>query len=187
MKYQYTIEGNVIQGPGIVDSAGYLALLGITVGISVGYTFIIDLSAPGFIVMADGSIKSPTPNSNSFYAKYVSGTTLNPSTFISSHDGMAEQNYGNPNWLVLQPPFGERYIGVAHGNNYLQLSNMEQQPDSNDSWPIGSNFGCSVMMNSIYDASGNVSRFAFEGTIKQVLHLEPTTPPAHLRIQSAQN
>jgi len=167
MKYQYTIEGKVILGPGIDDSAGYLKMLGITVGSSVSYTFIIDLSDPGYLKMSDGSIK-PAPTGNSFYAKYISGTTLNANTFISSYNGIAEQNYGNPNWLVLQPSFGERYICAGNGNNYLQLSDMKQQPDSRDNWPIGSSFGCPAMINTIYDASGRQSRFAFEAKITQI-------------------
>ncbi|TKB23946.1 PEP-CTERM sorting domain-containing protein [Desulfopila sp. IMCC35006] len=167
MKYQYTIEGKVIEGPGIDDSAGYLSQLGIIVGSTVFYTFIVDLSAPGFIKLSDGTIKPP-PLGGSFYSKYITGTTLTLDTYISSHDGIAEQNYGNPNWLKLQPPFGERYINAGNGNNYLQLSDMEEQPDSKDCWPVGSDFGCRAMINTIYDASGQKSSFAFVAKILQV-------------------
>ena len=167
MKYQYTIEGKVIQGPGIDDSAGYLKKLGIVVGSAVSYTFIIDLSSPGFIKMKDGILK-PAPISGSFFAQYVSGTTLNALTFISSYNDIVEQNFGNPNWLVFQPPFGERFIGVSNGNNYLNISDMEQQPDSKDSWSIGSSFGSPSMINTIYDAAGKKSKFAFEAQITQV-------------------
>lgn len=169
MKYQYTIEGKVIQGPGIDDSAGYLLKLGIKIGSPVCYTFIIDLSAPGFIKMSDGTIHfPPQPPYEFFYVKYISGTTLTFDTYISSHNSIVEQNYGHPEWLGLYPPNGERHIYASKGNNYLELFNMLQQPGSKDCWSVGSSFGCGDMHNIIYDASGKKSKFNFDAKITEI-------------------
>ena len=56
MKYQYTITGKIIQGPGIDDAAGYLKRLGLSEGSPVSYTFIIDLLVVGFKKQSDGLI-----------------------------------------------------------------------------------------------------------------------------------
>ena len=164
MRYQYTIAGEVIEGPGIDDSAGYLASLGISIGSPVSFTFIIDLSAPGYIKMSDGTLKYP-PDVGDFFVKYISGTTLTIDTYINSYNGVAEQNYGHPQWFELFPPYAERHLSPGNGNNYLNIYDMKKQPDERDCWPVGSDFGSPFMQNIIYDASGNKSSFYFYAKI----------------------
>lgn len=166
MKYQYTITGKIIKGPGIDDAAGYLKLLGLSEDSPVSYTFIIDLLVVGFKKQNDGAIvpvQSPT-----FYARYVSGTTWTSATYLPSHDGIVESNYGTVQWLRLYPASGERHISIGHGNNYLAIIDMKQQPDASGRWPLNSGFGSANMSNTIYDAAGRKSSFHFEAKISEI-------------------
>lgn len=160
---QYTIDGNVIQGPGINDTAGFLADLGITVGSHVSYTFVIDLDAKGTIMLSDGTISELADTS--FYAHYLSGSTITPGNYMSSYNGISENNYGVNNWLTSTS--SERSINVSNGNNYLTIIGMLQQPDSTGEWPIGSPiaFGAAALSNTIFDEFGNSSSFYFDAQI----------------------
>jgi hypothetical protein len=114
---------------------------------------------------------APSWATNSFYVNYISGTTLTPANFISTHDDIAVQNVGNTVWLSWYPPTGERSVSASNGNNYILLSNMYEEHDSKDRWPIGSNFGCACMQNVIYDGAGKKSSFAFDAKITNVKHV----------------
>ncbi|MFT5728830.1 MAG: hypothetical protein ACI8PB_002990 [Desulforhopalus sp.] len=161
---QYTIEGQVIQGPGIDDSAGYLAQLGITIGSSVSYTIDIDLTAPATQVLSDGTTTSILPSSaqDQFcYAHLVAGTTLTTENWQYSHNGIAEYNLIADEDLV----FHDLYMLTAKGNNYLQFDGLNFNPSF---WVVGSNFSAYSMSNFIYDPYGNSSYFNFDGRITNV-------------------
>jgi hypothetical protein len=169
MKYQYVIEGKVIKGPGIDDSAGYLSALGITVGSQVSYTFVIDLSAPGTIQHADGTISQYTdPNGRrTFYAHYVSGSTITAANHSPAYNNIAANNYGGVD-MVIAGVDHERWLNLSNGNNFLALRDMLQQPNIDECWPGGASFGCPDMQNTIFNASGQKSHFHFDATIKQI-------------------
>ena len=170
MKYQYTITGKIIKGPGIDDSAGYLKSLGLSEGSAVSYTFVIDLLEVGFKKQSDGAIVPVIPGGNlpTFHARYISGTTWTRATHLPSHDGISELNSGSVNWLKLYPAWGERSIQISNGNNYLTLNGMKEQPDASGRWPLKSNFLSVETSNTIYDAAGKKSSFYFEAKISEV-------------------
>ena len=168
MKYQYTITGNIIKGPGIDDAAGYLERLGLSEGSPVSYTFIIDLLVVGFKKRSDGAIVHVETGGQTFYARYISGTTWTSATYLPSHDGIVESNFGLVNWFKLYPARGERGILISNGNNYLEIIDMEKQPDASGRWPLKSSFGSHNMSNTIYDAAGKKSSFHFEAKISEV-------------------
>jgi hypothetical protein len=170
MKYQYTITGKIIKGPGIDDTAGYLKRLELSEGSPVSYTFIIDLLVVGFKKQSDGLIVPVQPGGSlpTFYARYVSGTTWTSATYLPSHDGIVELNHGVVTWLKLYPAWGERGILIGNGNNYLAINDMGEQPKASGRWPLNSSFGSGNMSNTIYDAAGKKSRFHFEAKISEV-------------------
>jgi hypothetical protein len=167
MKYQYTIEGNVIQGPGIDDSAGYLSALGISVGSKVSYTFIIDLSAPGTIQDQDGTTIHKDPPRKIFYAHYISGSTITSANYIKEYtktgSSITSYDYGGADM-----PDYEYWLYMSNGNNFLNFMDMLARPDEKECWPGGSNFGCQNMQNIIYDASGKKSSFYFNAKVTQI-------------------
>jgi hypothetical protein len=177
MKFIYTIKGQVIQGPpnGIVDNAGYLSKLGIIIGSAVSYVLAIDLLSPGFTKKSDGTISMPTVQP-SFFAQYISGTTLTPNNYVSSYQGISENNYGTVKWLNPSggPSGGERYMNLSKGNHSLLFADMLAGPDFFGMWhtqtpaPGLFSFGTATERNIIYDSNGNESSFYFESNITQV-------------------
>ncbi|TKB23945.1 PEP-CTERM sorting domain-containing protein [Desulfopila sp. IMCC35006] len=171
---QYTIEGQVIQGPGINDSAGYLSQLGIAVGSSVSYTIDIDLAAPATQVLSDRTTIPLLPSSTQdqfYYAHLVAGTTVTTDIWQDSHDGVAEYNLIADEGLVTH----DLYMLAATGNNSLQFVGLSFDPNS---WVVGSNFRSGYMRSFTYDESGNSSSFNFNGRITSIVPApvpEPST------------
>ncbi|ANA40119.1 PEP-CTERM sorting domain-containing protein [Geobacter anodireducens] len=164
---QYTLEGYVIQGPGIDDSAGFLSDMGITVGSRVSYTIVIDLDARGTVMMSNGTVTERTDpyGRGTFYAHYAGGSTITSDNYLSSYNGISENNYGGNKWLTNT--FSERWLSVSSGNNYLSFYDMLLQPDALGEWSASSAraFGAGTMRNTIFDEFGNSSKFYFSAQI----------------------
>ncbi|HML78027.1 PEP-CTERM sorting domain-containing protein [Geobacter sulfurreducens] len=173
---QYTLEGYVIQGPGIDDSAGFLADMGITVGSPVSYTIVMDLDAKGTVILSDGTIAEQTDpyGKSTFFAHYIGGTTITSDNYLNSFNGVKENNYGGNMWLTST--FSERWINISNGNNFLGVYDMLQQPNSNGEWSTGFPwaFGSSFLRNTIYDETGNSSSFNF---VAQITRTETVPVP----------
>ncbi|WP_318556467.1 PEP-CTERM sorting domain-containing protein [Geobacter anodireducens] len=177
---QYTLEGFVIQGPGINDSAGFLADMGISIGSHVSYSIVIDLNSTGTILLNNGTLTNPLDVSgkNTFYAHYAGSSTITSSNHLSSYNGIQENNYGGNNWLTST--FSERWLSISNGNNYLDIYNMFEQPNSSGEWSIGFPwaFGAAFLRNTIFDSSGNSSYFNFVAQITKAESIpipEPST------------
>lgn len=183
---QYTLEGYVIQGPGIDDSAGFLADMGITVGSRVSYTIVIDLDAMGTVMLSDGTVTVRTDpyGRETFYAHYAGGSTVTADNFLSSFNGISENNYGGNKWLTST--FSERWLNVSSGNNYLSFYDMLLQPNVLGEWSASSSraFGASAMRNTIYDEFGNSSKFYFSAQITQA-ETVPVPEPSTIALLGA--
>lgn len=176
---QYTLEGYVTKGTGINDSAGFLADMGITVGSRVSYSIIIDLNSTGTVLFNDGTITNPldTYGNNTFYAHYAGGSTITSNNYLSSYNGILENNYGGG--AEITSTFTERWLTISNGNNYLGIYNMFQQPSSSGEWTVGPQaFQAFLMRNTIYDETGNSSYFSFNAQLTKAEKVpvpEPST------------
>jgi hypothetical protein len=182
--YLYKLNGQVIQGPDIVDTAGYLSELSISIGSSVSYTLIIDLNAPGTIRYDNGVVEQYSDPSNrfTFYAQYINGSTIIPENYSNTYNGIAASNYGGAD-MQIPPIIGdwhEYWLNISNGNNWLRFMDMLQDPNASGFWPaIGNSaFGAGSMRNYIYNSNGDYSAFNFIASITSVQSVpvpEPTT------------
>jgi hypothetical protein len=176
---QYTIEGQVIKGPGINDSAGYLSQLGITIGSSVSYTLNIDLDVAANQVLTNGFSTPILPFNTQdklYYAHLVGGTVFTADIWQDSYNGIVENNQ------IVDSGFQyhDLYMLAATGNISLQFSGFNFEPNS---WTVGSNFNAYSMRNVIYDGNGNCSSFNFVGQITSVIPA-PVPEPSTLLLLS---